>query len=206
MTLFKFKKPRVKTMTEQNVDEKIDELTEDTADITENDSGQTDLLAEVNSWKDKTLRLAAEMDNLRKRAERDREDALKYGVSNAARLFLTVADNLERAIASLPGDRSELADPVSNLVSGVEATQKDLMNALSKLGVTPIPVTIGDQLDPQIHEVMFDAPSDNQPPNTVLYVLETGYKLHERLLRPARIAVTKAGGASADNKTVDVSA
>lgn len=159
---------------------------------------------EVASWKDKAHRLAADMENLRKRSQRDQEDAIKYGLTNAARQFLNVADNLERALASVTTPRTELPDAVQSLLSGIEATQTDLLGALSKVGVTPIAVKAGDPLDPQVHEVMFDAPSQDHPPGTVLYVMETGYKLHERLLRPARVAVAKAASGT-PNKAMDVS-
>ncbi len=158
---------------------------------------------EVANWKDKSFRLAAEMDNLRKRAQRDQEDAVKYGLTNAARQFLHVADNLERALASVT-DRATLSDLILNLLSGIEATQNELLGALGKLGVTPIAVKPGDTLDPQIHEVMFDTPSADHPPGVVLYIMETGYKLHDRLLRPARVAVTKAAPV-ANGETMNLS-
>lgn len=160
---------------------------------------------DVASWKDKAMRLAAEMDNLRKRAQRDQEDAVKYGLSSAAKQFLSVSDNLDRALASVAKTRDMMPDPVINLLNGIDATQKDLMSALSKIGVTPIAVAVGDALDPQIHEVMFDAPSNDYPPGVVLHILETGYRIHDRLLRPVRVAVTKAAPAG-DTKTMDIEA
>lgn len=160
---------------------------------------------DVASWKDKAMRLAAEMENLRKRAQRDQEDALKYGLSSAAKQFLSVADNLERALSSVAKTRDMMPDPVINLLNGIDATQKDLMAALSKIGVNPIEVKIGDALDPQIHEVMFDSPSNDYPPGVVLHILETGYKIHDRLLRPSRVAVTKAAPGG-DAKTMDIEA
>lgn len=165
------------------------------------------LQAELDSWKDKALRLAADMDNLRKRTQRDQEDALKYGISNAAKQFLSVADNLERAINAVPVDSIAQSDVLANLLSGIEATQKELLSVLQKIGVSQIPAQLGDALDPQIHEVMFDVPTDQQAPGTLIHILETGYKLHDRLLRPVRVAVSKAASpAQQQDKEVDFSA
>ena len=196
-----------------NTDSQNDENLTD--DFTENettlDNGEIEadplktLQDEVANWKDKSFRLAAEMENLRKRAQRDQDDAVKYGLTNAARQFLHVADNLERALSSV-ANRDELSEPVLNLLSGIEATQNELLGALGKVGVTPITVKPGDVLDPQIHEVMFDAPSNDHPPGVILYVMENGYKLHDRLLRPARVAVTKAAPAQGSDKMMDISA
>lgn len=173
----------------------------------EQDDATAALQTELDSWKDKALRLAADMDNLRKRAQRDQEDAVKYGISNAAKQFLSVADNLERAINAVPVDSIAQSDVLANLLSGIEATQKELLSTLQKIGVTQIPAQLGDPLDPQIHEVMFDVPSDEQEPGTLIHILETGYKLHDRLLRPVRVAVTKAASpAQKQDKEVDFSA
>lgn len=206
MTIFKFKSKQGKTMSDDNLEETFveNENSVETAEnTTDNDPIKT-LQDEVASWKDKAHRLAADMDNLRKRSQRDQEDAVKYGLTNAARQFLNVADNLERALAAVTTPRAELPDAVQSLLSGIEATQTDLLGALGKLGVTPIAVKAGDALDPQVHEVMFDAPSQDHAPGTILYVMETGYKLHERLLRPARVAVAKAATGTPD-KAMDVS-
>ncbi|HEY1097200.1 MAG TPA: nucleotide exchange factor GrpE [Alphaproteobacteria bacterium] len=216
MTIFNFiKKTAGKAqkdldMNEQTHDDNmVEELENDAAEMTTADTAEItgpDLEAEVASWKDKAMRLAAEMENLRKRSQRDQEDALKYGISNAAKQFLSVADNLERAINAVPVDAIAASDAMANLLSGIEATQKDLLNALSKVGVTPIPTALGDKLDPQIHEVMFDVPTDQQAANTVIHILETGYKLHDRLLRPTRVAVVKANAGNNNASAVDLSA
>jgi molecular chaperone GrpE len=216
MNIFKFKKPHSdtdKTMTDNksHTDEQlVEEFTENETVIENGDQAAAAdplqaLQDEVANWKDKSYRLAAEMENLRRRAQREQEDAVKYGLSNAARQFLHVADNLERALASVT-DRTELPEPVLNLLSGIEATQNELLGALGKLGVNAIPVKPGDVLDPQVHEVMFDTPSADHPPGRILYIMETGYKLHDRLLRPARVAVSKAPAAApANGDNMDVS-
>jgi molecular chaperone GrpE len=211
MPIFEFKSKRTKNMTQDaQHDIALDELEQNATDETlssEQDEATLALQTELDSWKDKALRLAADMDNLRKRAQRDQEDALKYGISNAAKQFLSVADNLERAINAVPVDQISQSDVLANLLSGIEATQKELLSTLQKVGVTQIPAALGDALDPQIHEVMFDVPSDQQPPSTLIHILETGYKLHDRLLRPVRVAVTKAASpAQKQDKEVDFSA
>jgi molecular chaperone GrpE len=211
MPIFDFIKRRTKTMThDAQYDNALDEMEQNAAEETTEqlDNGINEALqAELDSWKDKAMRLAADMDNLRKRTQREQEDALKYGISNAAKQFLTVADNLERAINSVPVDSIAQSDVLANLLSGIEATQKELLSTLQKIGVSQIPAQLGDALDPQIHEVMFDVPTDQQAPGTLIHILETGYKLHDRLLRPARVAVSKAASpAQKQDKEIDFSA
>jgi molecular chaperone GrpE len=215
MPIFEFIKRRIHTMTHTDAnstaqfDDALEELDQNAIDETaaeQQDDSVAALQSELDSWKDKALRLAADMDNLRKRAQRDQEDALKYGISSGAKQFLSVADNLERAINSVPVDSIAQSDVLANLLSGIEATQKELLSALQKVGVSQIPAKLGDVLNPQIHEVMFDVPIDQQQPGTLIHILETGYMLHDRLLRPARVAVSKNTSAQKTDKEVDFSA
>ncbi len=154
--------------------------------------------AEIADLKDKYLRAVAEMQNIQKRAQRDIEDAGKYGVISAAKPFLGVADNLARALDAAPPEI-----PASWL-DGVRATQRELQNALERMGVTPVAAEAGQILNPHEHEVMFEVPGD-QPSGTIVQVLEKGYKIHDRLLRPARVSVAKNAAAS-DEKAMDVEA
>lgn len=149
----------------------------------------TDALAEVDALKDKYLRAVAEMQNIQKRAQRDVEDAGKYAVTSAAKPFLGVADNLARALNSLP---PQMEDGFKNFAEGVRATQRELQSALERMGVTAIVPKQGDALNPHEHEVMFEVPGDGHANGTIVQVLDAGYKIHDRLLRPARVSVAKA--------------
>jgi molecular chaperone GrpE len=156
---------------------------------------------EAAEFRDKFLRLAAEMDNLRKRTARDVEDATKYGVTSAAKPFLSVVDNLDRALQSVPND---IPANLKTIFEGVRATQRDLHAALDKMGVVSITPKTGDVLNPHEHEVMFEVPTEEQPNGTIMQVLENGYKIHDRLLRAARVAVAK--NSKPAEKAMDISA
>lgn len=159
----------------------------------------TTALAEIDVLKDKYLRSVAEMQNIQKRAQRDLEDAGKYAVTSAAKPFLAVADNLARALQNLP---AQMDDGFKNFADGVRATQRELQTALERMGVTAILPKMGDAVNPHEHEVMFEMPSDAHENGTIVQVLEAGYKIHDRLLRPARVAAAKNGASG----PVDLSA
>jgi molecular chaperone GrpE len=144
-------------------------------------------LKEAAELKDKYLRAVAEIQNIQKRAQRDIEDAGKYGVISAAKPFLNVADNLARALDAAPSD---LPEAVVKLVDGIRATQREMQLALERMGVTAVNAEAGQALNPHEHEVMFEVSSD-QANGTIVQVLEKGYKIHDRLLRPARVSVAK---------------
>lgn len=146
-------------------------------------------LNEIEALKDKYLRVVAEMQNMQKRAQRDIEDANKYAVISSAKPFLAVADNLERALQNA----SSTSDSQwQNFVEGIRATQRALSEALVKMGVVVVAAESGMPLNPHEHEVMFEVPSDTRPNGTIVQVLESGYKIHDRLLRPARVSVAKS--------------
>ncbi len=168
-----------------------DQVNDDTAP--DMDPALASAQAEIADLRDKYLRAVAEMQNIQKRAQRDVEDAGKYGVMSAAKPFLSVADNLGRAIASLPAERP---DHLKTFFDGIDAIARELQNALQRMGVVALNVTAGDTLNPHEHEVMFEVPTDSQPNGTIVQVLETGYKIHDRLLRPARVAIAKNTGAA----------
>ena len=151
---------------------------------------QAELEAEAARYKDQALRAMAELENVRRRAEREREDAAKYGVSQLARDLLPVADNLRRAIEAVD-DKAVQQDPVlQNLLTGVQATERELMLALERRGISRID-PMGQKFDPNFHQAMFEVPTGDQPPGTVVQVLQPGYVIHDRLLRPALVGVAK---------------
>lgn len=149
------------------------------------------LEAQVADLKDQVLRAYAEMDNVRKRGERERQDTQKYAVSKFARDILSVADNLERAIAAAPG--SESADPLlKGLLDGVTVTERALVGILERHGVKRIEAQ-GAPFDPHQHQAVMEHPDPSVPSGTVVRVFEAGYLIGDRVLRPASVVVAKGG-------------
>jgi molecular chaperone GrpE len=151
------------------------------------------LNAENGELKDRLLRALAEMENLRRRTEREVADARAYGVANLARDMLSVADNLARAVESFPAEERAAADPaLKALIEGVELTERDLHAALGRYGVTKLSPE-GEKFDPNFHQAMYEIPSENLPAGMVADVVQSGWKIGERVLRPALVAVSKGG-------------
>jgi molecular chaperone GrpE len=150
------------------------------------------LEAEIAKLKDERLRALAEIENVRRRAQRDRQDASQYAISGFARDLLSVADNLQRALASVdPGARG--SDPALDaLMSGVEMTERELMAIFERHGVKHIEAE-GALFDPHVHEAMFEIPNPAVAQGTVLQVVQQGYLLHDRTLRPARVGIARGG-------------
>jgi molecular chaperone GrpE len=158
------------------------------------DSEIAGLREEMSGLKDKLLRLAAEMDNLRKRTDREKAEATLYAATNFARDLLSVADNLGRAIAAVPPESRETADETSrNLLAGVEVTERELLNVFQRHGIRRIEA-LGQKFDPNMHQAMFEVPTSAEPPGTVVQELQAGYAIGERCLRPALVGVAKAEG------------
>ena len=149
--------------------------------------------AEAAEFKDRALRALAEAENTRRRAEREREDARKYAATNFARDLLSTADNLRRALASVP-DAQTGDEVMRNLLAGVAATERDLLAAFEKNGIRRIDPK-GERFDHNFHQAIFEAESTGQPAGTVVEVLQPGYLLNDRLLRPAMVGVAKGGPA-----------
>jgi len=147
------------------------------------------LEAERDELKDRVLRVYAEMENLRKRAERDVKDAQAYAGTKLARDLLGVHDNLGRALEATDDAVREVAGP---LVEGVELTHRELLSAFQKHSIEPVTPEIGAKFDPKLHEAMFEAPVADAKPGTVIQVMEKGFTISGRLLRPARVGVAAA--------------
>jgi molecular chaperone GrpE len=154
--------------------------------------------AEAAQLKDQLLRAMAETENTRRRAQRDREDAQKYGVSNFARDVLTVADNLRRALEAIPSAQLEIDEALKTLYEGVAATERQLEAALAKQQIERI-WPEGERFDANLHQAMFEVPNSGKPPGTVVQVMQAGYKIHDRLLRPALVGVAKGEPAAAND-------
>ena len=150
------------------------------------------LNAENAALKDKVLRTMAEMENLRRRTEKEVSDAKAYGVANFAREMLTVADNLARALGSVSAAAREDSDAVRTLVEGVELTERDFLSRLARFNVKVLEPE-GKKFDPNMHEALFEVPDDSVAAGTVLQVVEKGYAIGERVLRPAKVGVSRGG-------------
>jgi len=155
------------------------------------------LKAENGELKDKFLRLAAEMDNLRRRTEREVKDAKVYSTAAFARDMLSVSDNLRRALEAIPAEAREAGEAgFMALMEGVEMTERAMLAALDRHGVKKIEPT-GQKFDPNFHQAMFEVPNPEIPANTVIQVVQDGYTIGDRVLRPAMVGVSK-GGPKAD--------
>lgn len=148
------------------------------------------LQAELADAKDKMLRALADAENTRKRAERMQMDTTKYAVSGFARDLLDVADNLRRAIDAVPAEQRAASEAVNNLLAGIEATERVMLAAFEKNGIRKISPT-GGIFDPNHHEVMFEADVAGKKQGEIIQLVESGYMIADRLLRPARVGVAK---------------
>jgi len=164
------------------------------------------LEAEKADLKDKLLRLMADMENLRRRTEREVADARTYAVANFARDMLNVADNVRRAIESVPEEAKASAEGAfKGLIDGIDLTERDLLKTLERHGVKKLDPQ-GQKFDPNVHQAMFEVPNPDVPNGTVVQVVQSGYVIGDRVLRPALVGVAKGGpkaangaGEAADN-------
>ena len=157
------------------------------------------LTAERDELKDRMLRTLAEMENLRRRTEREVADARTYAVTNFARDMLNVADNVHRALESVPADQRDAAEgSFKGLIDGIELTERDLVKNLERHGVKPVEPQ-GQKFDPNRHQAMFEVPNPDVPAGTVVQVVQTGYIIGDRVLRPALVGVAKGGPKAAPN-------
>ena len=151
------------------------------------------LQAENVELKDRALRSLAEMENLRRRTEREVADAKAYGVTSFARDMLTFVDNLRRAIESVPPQMRDAADPsLKSFVEGIELTERDFLSRLGRFGVKKLE-PMGKRFDPNMHEALFEIPDETVASGTVMQVVEQGFAIGERVLRPAKVGVSRGG-------------
>ena len=151
----------------------------------------TTITEERDALKDQLLRALAETENMRRRNEREADNARKYGHTQFARDLVGAIDNLARALASAPEDKSSLDESVQSLLTGIELSWTEIQSAIEKHGVRQIN-PVGEKFDYNFHQAMFEVPTNDQPPGMVLEVVQHGYALHDRLLRPAMVGVSKA--------------
>jgi molecular chaperone GrpE len=164
------------------------------ADVDPRDAEIASLKDEVAASKDRLLRLAADMENLRKRTEREKAEATLYAATNFARDLLTVSDNLGRALQALPAEEREHAGEVEkNLIFGVEVTEKELQQVFNRHGIKRLE-TVGQKFDPNYHQAIYEVPTSEKPPGIVMQEMQAGYAVGDRCLRPAMVGVSKAEG------------
>ncbi len=149
-----------------------------------------ELETELASVNDRMLRLMAETENIRRRSAREREDTLRYAASGLAKDLLNVADNLHRALAAVPDELRSGDEAAKNFVVGVEMTEKELLSAFEKHAIQQI-LPLGEKFDYEKHQAMFELENTGEPAGTVVEMMQPGYIMHERLLRPAMVGVAK---------------
>jgi molecular chaperone GrpE len=158
------------------------------------------LLKENEELKDRALRAAAEMENLRRRTARELQDARAYSAANFARDMLSVSDNLRRALDAIPAEAKAAGDAgFTALIEGVEMTERAMLAALERHGVRKLQPE-GEKFDPNFHQAMFEVNNPDVPANTVVQVVQPGYSIGERVLRPAMVGVAKGGPKNAANE------
>jgi molecular chaperone GrpE len=150
------------------------------------------LLAENAEMRDRLLRTMADMENLRRRTEREKSDTARYTISNFARDVLTVGDNLKRTIDHVPAEAAAQDPALKSFLEGVELTERELLNVLERHGVSRID-PLGQRFDPNCHQAMYEVQNADVPEGTVVDVMQSGYVIGDRCLRPALVAVAKGG-------------
>ncbi|MGC2775385.1 MAG: nucleotide exchange factor GrpE [Bradyrhizobium sp.] len=170
------------------------------------ETGSAEALAkEAAEARDKMLRTLAEMENLRKRTAREVADARLYAITGFARDVLDIADNLQRALDAVPAETRDNADAgLKALIEGVELTERSLLNTLEKNGVKKFDPA-GQKFDPNFQQAMYEVPDASVPSGTVVQVVQAGFMIGERILRPALVGVSKGGAKSAPAASTDQS-
>jgi molecular chaperone GrpE len=148
--------------------------------------------------KDRLLRSLADIENMRRRTDKEVTDAKIYGITAFARDMLTFADNLRRAAENVPSDlRAQAEAPIKALIEGVELTERDFLSRLTRYGVKKLE-PLGAKFDPNMHEALYEVPDETKPSGTVVQVMEDGYAIGDRVLRPAKVGVSKGGPKAAN--------
>lgn len=171
----------------------------------QSDARIAELEAEVAKLKNEVLYAKAETENVRRRLEQQAEDRGKYAVSNIAKDVLSVADNLRRALDSVPPTAREGNDIANTLTVGVELTERELLTTFERYGIRPVQAH-GVRFDPNLHQAMMEVEDTSQPEGTVVMVMQQGYQIHDRLLRPALVGISKGGPKVPPGEQVDTSA
>ena len=186
---------------ENPTSEKEEQVSEEPKDQEEAEISSEDLIEKLNeeitSLKDKRLRAIAELENFRKRAEKDQSDALKYGISNFAKEIINIRDNIERAQNSI-SDEAKNNETIKSVIEGIDLISQSVVSTFEKIGIKKIE-SLNEKFDHNLHQAMMEIENDELDPGTIVQELIPGYTLHDRLLRPAMVGVSKKSKKNEDN-------
>ena len=181
--------------------EKEENVSEEPKDQEEAEISSEELIEKLNeeitSLKDQRLRAIAELENFRKRAEKDQSDALKYGISNFAKEIIDIRDNIERAQSSI-SDEAKSNESIKSVIEGIDLIVQSVISTFEKIGIKKIE-SLNEKFDHNLHQAMMEIENDDLEPGTIVQELIPGYTLHDRLLRPAMVGVSKKKKKNDDN-------
>ena len=186
---------------ENPTSEKEEQVSEESKDQEETEISPEDLIEKLNeeitSLKDQRLRAIAELENFRKRAEKDQSDALKYGISNFAKEIINIRDNIERAQISI-SDEAKNNEAIKSVIEGIDLIAQSVVSTFEKIGIKKIE-SLNEKFDHNLHQAMMEIENEELEPGTIVQELIPGYTLHDRLLRPAMVGVSKKSKKNEDN-------
>ena len=186
---------------ENSTSEKEEQVSEEPNDQEEAEISPEDLIEKLNeeitSLKDQRLRAIAELENFRKRAEKDQSDALKYGISNFAKEIINIRDNIERAQSSI-SDEAKNNEAIKSVIEGIDLIAQSVVSTFEKIGIKKIE-SLNEKFDHNLHQAMMEIENEELEPGTIVQELIPGYTLHDRLLRPAMVGVSKKSKKNEDN-------
>ena len=181
--------------------EKEEQVSEEPKDQEEAEISPEDLIEKLNEeitdLKDQRLRAIAELENFRKRAEKDQSDALKDGISNFAKEIINIRDNIERAQSSI-SDEAKNNEAIKSVIEGIDLIAQSVVSTFEKIGIKKID-SLNEKFDQNLHQAMMEIENDELDPGTIVQELISGYTLHDRLLRPAMVGVSKKSKKNEDN-------
>ena len=186
---------------ENPTSEKEEQVSEEPKDQEEAEISPEDLIEKLNeeitSLKDQRLRAIAELENFRKRAEKDQSDALKYGISNFAKEIINISDNIERAQSSISVEAKN-NEAIKSVIEGIDLIAQSVVSTFEKIGIKKIE-SLNEKFDHNLHQAMMEIENEELEPGTIVQELIPGYTLHDRLLRPAMVGVSKKSKKNEDN-------
>lgn len=186
---------------ENPTSEKEEQVSEEPKDQEETEISPEDLIEKLNeeitNLKDQRLRAIAELENFRKRAEKDQSDALKYGISNFAKEIINIRDNIERAQSSI-SDEAKNNETIKSVIEGIDLIAQSVVSTFEKIGIKKIE-SLNEKFDHNLHQAMMEIENEELEPGTIVQELIPGYTLHDRLLRPAMVGVSKKSKKNEDN-------
>jgi len=189
--------PKEEPVEEMHISEEASQNAQEDSVLPEEEPTESPIEEDVADLKDKLLRALADLENTRRRAAREVADARKYAASGLAKELLNVSDNLRRALETVTNEMRVGDDGVKNLVLGIEMVEKEMLSAFERQGITRLD-PLGELFDHNFHQAMYEKEDTGYPIGTVAEVMQAGYVIHDRLLRPAMVAVSKGGAIQED--------